>query len=153
MDYSDTFMRQHDEMCQVVGSIVFRLSKPGVAQRAKTSCSCCTDGLNVTLTSWKSIPGYTFSCEDEYPAPPLVIINNKCRSTIGFFWRHDIVSLNIPGDNRDSDIAGSSLLYRDQVLLRKINELGFFAGTAEISGQVISQKAVLSVYTFFPYSQ
>lgn len=31
--------------------------------------------------------------------------------------------------------------------------LGFFAGTAEISGQVISQKAVLSVYTFFPYSQ
>ncbi|MBH3259279.1 hypothetical protein I5P78_23010 [Serratia marcescens] len=31
--------------------------------------------------------------------------------------------------------------------------MGFFAGTAEISGQVISQKAVLSVYTFFPYSQ
>ncbi|WP_109885874.1 hypothetical protein [Klebsiella pneumoniae] len=31
--------------------------------------------------------------------------------------------------------------------------MGFYAGTAEISGQVISQKAVLSVYTFFPYSQ
>jgi plasmid stabilization system protein ParE len=31
--------------------------------------------------------------------------------------------------------------------------LGFFARTAEMSDQVISKKAVLSVYTFFPYSQ
>lgn len=29
MDYSDTFMRQHDEMCQVVGSIVFSLVEAG----------------------------------------------------------------------------------------------------------------------------
>lgn len=29
MDYSDTFMRQHEEMCQVVGSIVFALTAAG----------------------------------------------------------------------------------------------------------------------------
>ncbi|AEN67259.1 hypothetical protein Entas_4576 (plasmid) [Enterobacter soli] len=29
MYYSDTFMRQHDEMCQVVGSIVFSLVEAG----------------------------------------------------------------------------------------------------------------------------
>ncbi|HAS1051529.1 TPA: DUF2767 family protein [Enterobacter cloacae] len=29
MDYSDAFMRQHDEMCQVVGSIVFSLIEAG----------------------------------------------------------------------------------------------------------------------------
>lgn len=29
MDYSDTFMRQHDEMCQLVGSIVFSLIEAG----------------------------------------------------------------------------------------------------------------------------
>ena len=29
MDYSDSFMRQHEEMCQVVGSIVFSLIEAG----------------------------------------------------------------------------------------------------------------------------
>ncbi|MGA4538203.1 DUF2767 family protein [Citrobacter braakii] len=29
MNYSDTFMRQHEEMCQVVGSIVFALAEAG----------------------------------------------------------------------------------------------------------------------------
>ncbi|MGG1929496.1 DUF2767 family protein [Enterobacter soli] len=29
MDYSDTFMRQYEEMCQVVGSIVFSLVEAG----------------------------------------------------------------------------------------------------------------------------
>lgn len=29
MEYSDAFMRQHEEMCQVVGSIVFALSEAG----------------------------------------------------------------------------------------------------------------------------
>lgn len=29
MDYSDTFMRQHEEMCQAVGCIVFSLVEAG----------------------------------------------------------------------------------------------------------------------------
>ena len=29
MKYSDTFMRQHEEMCQVVGNIVFALAEAG----------------------------------------------------------------------------------------------------------------------------
>lgn len=29
MDYSEVFLRQHDEMCQVVGSIVFSLVEAG----------------------------------------------------------------------------------------------------------------------------
>lgn len=29
MAYSDAFMRQHEEMCQVVGSIVFALAEAG----------------------------------------------------------------------------------------------------------------------------
>ncbi|ELW1649186.1 DUF2767 family protein [Enterobacter oligotrophicus] len=29
MNYSDTFMHQHEEMCQVVGSIVFSLVEAG----------------------------------------------------------------------------------------------------------------------------
>lgn len=37
-------------------------------------------------------------------------------------------------------------------LRRLLNIYGVSAGTAEISGQVISQKAVLSVYTFFTLS-
>ncbi|TDP12326.1 uncharacterized protein DUF2767 [Enterobacter sp. AG326] len=29
MEYSDAFMRRHEEMCQVVGSIVFALAEAG----------------------------------------------------------------------------------------------------------------------------
>ncbi|EMJ5163451.1 TPA: DUF2767 family protein, partial [Citrobacter braakii] len=29
MDYSEAFLRQHEEMCQVVGSIVFSLVEAG----------------------------------------------------------------------------------------------------------------------------
>lgn len=29
MNYSDTFMRQHEEMCQVVSSIIFALAETG----------------------------------------------------------------------------------------------------------------------------
>lgn len=29
MDYSETFMRQHEDMCQVVGSVVFSLVEAG----------------------------------------------------------------------------------------------------------------------------
>lgn len=33
MNYSDTFMHQHEEMCQVVGSIVFALAEAGHESR------------------------------------------------------------------------------------------------------------------------
>lgn len=33
MEYSDAFMRQHEKMCQVVGSIVFMLAEAGLDSR------------------------------------------------------------------------------------------------------------------------
>lgn len=33
MNYSETFMHQHEEMCQVVGSIVFALTEAGHESR------------------------------------------------------------------------------------------------------------------------
>ena len=40
MEYSDAFMRQHDEMCQVVGSIVFMrgLTLSGTKTHVKQCC-------------------------------------------------------------------------------------------------------------------
>ncbi|HDR2836412.1 TPA: DUF2767 family protein [Enterobacter mori] len=39
MEYSDAFMRQHEKMCQVVGSIVFMLAEAGLDSRRENIVS------------------------------------------------------------------------------------------------------------------
>lgn len=48
MDYSDTFMRQHDEMCQVVGSIVFSLIEAGHDSTSENIVLVLRNGLTET---------------------------------------------------------------------------------------------------------
>ena len=45
MDYSDTFMRQHEEMCQVVGSIVFSLVEAGHDSTSENIITVLRNGL------------------------------------------------------------------------------------------------------------
>ncbi|HDR2863874.1 TPA: DUF2767 family protein [Enterobacter asburiae] len=45
MDYSDTFMRQHEEMCQVVGSIVFSLVEAGHDSTSANIITVLRNGL------------------------------------------------------------------------------------------------------------
>lgn len=39
MQYSDAFIRQHEEMCQVVGNIVFMLAEAGLDSRRENIVS------------------------------------------------------------------------------------------------------------------
>ncbi|HAU5500229.1 TPA: DUF2767 family protein [Cronobacter sakazakii] len=48
MDYSDAFMRQHDEMCQVVGSIVFSLIEAGHDSTSENIVLVLRNGLAET---------------------------------------------------------------------------------------------------------
>lgn len=48
MDYSDTFMRQHDEMCHVVGSIVFSLIEAGHDSTSENIVLVLRNGLAET---------------------------------------------------------------------------------------------------------
>lgn len=48
MDYSDTFMRQHDEMCQLVGSIVFSLIEAGHDSTSENIVLVLRNGLAET---------------------------------------------------------------------------------------------------------
>ncbi|ELC3361705.1 DUF2767 family protein [Escherichia coli] len=48
MDYSDTFMRQHEEMCQVVGSIVFSLIEAGHDSTSENIVLVLRNGLAET---------------------------------------------------------------------------------------------------------
>ncbi|MDQ2258913.1 DUF2767 family protein [Enterobacter soli] len=45
MDYSEVFLRQHDEMCQVVGSIVFSLVEAGHDSTSENIVAVLRNGI------------------------------------------------------------------------------------------------------------
>ncbi|EOV0832202.1 MULTISPECIES: DUF2767 family protein [Enterobacter] len=53
MDYSEAFLRQHEEMCQVVGSIVFSLVEAGHDSTSKNIITVLRNELAESNGKWE----------------------------------------------------------------------------------------------------